>query len=453
MKRALHLIMTVALVTVISIANAQNVQCYGYARTCFNGESWQNKFVAFNTGQPDEVQAVSETLPEIWAATYLDGYVWYVTMSRSLCKAPFDGETQTMGASETVVAQLEQYNLIIDMAYNPIDGMMYYLCQDSQYFSYLKRSSLDNPSAVETIGTFSERLWTLAINSQGQAFGVAYEGGNLYQINLTNATTTLVGPTGKDVWYTQSMAFDMDTDVLYWAQFATSNDHGLFQVNTETGAATALGEIGNGTQLTGLFMVQQPTPPEPEVIYEISVEGFTAPAWGEHPDYEVEVDPDSPYTLSTVEWHRYAGNYDDHILEPEEFFDLEDVNYYLFVVVTSKDGYVFDENPLVYFDGDNTVFDAGQLTYNDYRIYTIDFQVSDPTDVTEQFQGLLSVWPNPAHHVLNIEGAEGEMVTVCDAMGRLVLQQQYKDKLDVSSLVPGVYAVSVAGSTMRFVLK
>ena len=76
MKRPLHLIMTVALLAIFSVANAQNVQCYGYARTCFNGESWQNKFVAFNTNQLGDVLAVSETLPEIWAATYLDGYVW-----------------------------------------------------------------------------------------------------------------------------------------------------------------------------------------------------------------------------------------------------------------------------------------------------------------------------------------------------------------------------------------
>jgi hypothetical protein len=268
MKRALCLWMTVMLMAILGIAHAQNTQWYGYARTCFNGETWQNKFITFTAQNPNEVQAVSETLPELWAATYLDGYVWFVTQTRSLCKAPFDPETQTIGTYETIVPSLELYNLYIDMAYNPVDGMIYYLCQDSQFNSYLKRSNLSTPSEVEVVGSFGVRMWTLAINAQGRAYGVAYEGGNLYEINLNDASTNLVGPTGKDAWYTQSMAFDLDTGELYWAQFSTSNDHGLYQVNTETGAATSLGEIGQGTQLTGLFMVPQQTPPEPEIIKE-----------------------------------------------------------------------------------------------------------------------------------------------------------------------------------------
>jgi len=71
-----------------------------------------------------------------------------------LCKAPFDEETQTIGAYETVVPALEQYNLYISMSYNPQDGMMYYLCHDSQYNMYLKRSNLATPSEVEVVGSF-----------------------------------------------------------------------------------------------------------------------------------------------------------------------------------------------------------------------------------------------------------------------------------------------------------
>ena len=154
MKKVLHVLMTVVLMGFFGIATAQNTQLYGFARTCFNGENWQNKFITFTAQNPNEVQAVSETLPELWAATYLDGYVWFVTQTRSLCKAPFDSETQTIGAYETVVPSLEPYNLYIDMAYNPVDGMMYYLCQDSQYYSYLKRSNLATPSEVEVVGSF-----------------------------------------------------------------------------------------------------------------------------------------------------------------------------------------------------------------------------------------------------------------------------------------------------------
>lgn len=679
MKKTLYLLLTAVLLAFFGIAHSQNTQWYGYAYGSFGGDPWTNKFISFDTQTPNSVQAVSETIPQIFAATYVDGYVWFVTSTRSLCKAPFNEETQTIGAYETVVSMLDQYRLFVDMAYNPMDGKLYFLCQDSQYNACLKSVSLTTPSQIEAVGDFSVRLWTLAINGQGQAYGIAYEGGDLYRINLADATTTLVGPTGKEVWYTQSMAFDLETGALYWAQLSAPNDHGFFQVNTQTGAATALGEIGaSGAQLTGLFMIAEsaapqaggevidfetgdfsqfpfnnsfdipwqifeegsgnlcmrsgnkeqhsttsaieatcnfPEPgyiyfdgkcrgegtstlndkcrfyidgtlqfeygatgsvwnsytfevtegshifkweyakdanvnpegdyfavdnimfatgspcmaptnltvttdltdatvswngnaasytlrfklvtdnewitvpgitetiyylldlaygeyvleiqsdcdegnwtsitfaiePEPTVINEIFILGFTAPSWGAHPDYDLEVDPDSHYTIADVKWHRNNDN-GDVVVEPEEYFNLEDVAYYLYVLLSPKDGFVFDEHPVVYFDGDDSAFDVGSPSYHDYRVYTIEYRVTNPTCIVEHTERLV-LWPNPAGPTLHLEGVEGEMVSVYDNTGRLVIQQRYESQLDLSNLVPGIYAVNVAGRTMKFAKK
>ncbi len=452
MKRVLLVLMTVAFTAIIGIAHAQNTQWYGYARTCFNGETWQNKFITFDAQNPNEVQAVSETLPELWAATYLDGYVWFVTQTRSLCKAPFDPETQTIGAYETVVPSLELYNLYIDMAYNPVDGMMYYLCQDSQFNSYLKRSSLAAPSEVEVVGMFSVKLWTLAINAQGRAYGVAYEDGNLYEIDLNTAATTLVGPTGKDVWYTQSMAFDLDNGELYWAQFATSNDHGLYQVNTETGAATSLGEIGQGTQLTGLFMVPQPTPPEPEMINEIYVEGFTEPVWGEHPDFDLEVAEGSHYSINEVKWY-WINPYIYGFMEEDDIFDHEDAAYYLSITFEPEEGYAFSEDVKVFYNGDPSLFDAAESYFIEdgaFMAITIGFHVPDPTGIAELTPESIAVWPNPVTNVLCLDVVDGTIVSVFDMTGRLVMQHRYEGPLEVNRLVPGLYAIKVGGCEVRF---
>ncbi len=405
------------------------------------------------TQDPNTVQAVSETLPSIWAATYLDGYVWFITQSRSLCKAPFDEETQTIGNYETVVPSLEQYNLYVDMAYNPLDGMMYYLCQDSQYNSYLKRSSLAAPSEVETVGMFSVKLWTLAINRQGKAYGVAYDGGNLYEINLDEATTTLVGPTGKDVWYTQSMAFDLDTGELYWAQFATASDHGFYQVNTETGEAISIGEIGQGTQLAGLFMVPQPMP-EPEVVDEIYVEGFTAPVWGEHPGFDLEVAADAHYSISEVSW-QYYGDLIYGFLDEDDYFDREDVSYVLAITLQPEEGYVFAEDVTVFYNGDTSVFDATESYFindGDFVAFTILYNLTDPTtDVVEQTAEGITLWPNPATNILYLDVMEGTPVSIFDMAGRLVRRQPYEGQIDVRSLAPGIYAIKAEGSMIRFV--
>ena len=442
--------MAVVLTAIFGLANASTANWYGYALYTSNGADWQNHFVSFNMQTPDAVQAVSETLPNVWAATYLDGYVWFVTSTRSLCKAPFNEETQTIGNYETVVPTLEQYNLYIGMAYNPVDGMMYYLCHDSQYNMYLKRSNLANPSVVEVVGSFGMRMWTLAINAQGRAYGVAYEGGNLYEIDLNTAATTLVGPTGKEVWYTQSMAFDLDTGELFWAQFATIDDHGLYQVDTETAAVTPLGEIGQGAQLAGLFMVPQQTPPELEIIKEIHLEGFTAPVWGEHPNYDMYVDHDEPYTLADLSWHFVYGMSDPEVL-PEELFDDEEKAYYLASKFSPKPGYRFAENPTVYYNGDDSLFDIGLVFGDDYLAFTIDFHVTNPQDVAEQSHESLSVWPNPANNILHLNVMAGSTISVFDMMGRMVLQESYDGQLDVSSLVSGIYAVKAEGCVVRFV--
>jgi hypothetical protein len=247
------------------------------------------------------------------------------------------------------------------------------------------------------------------------------------------------------------MAFDLDTDELYWAQFATTNDHGFYQVNTETGEATSIGEIGQGTQLAGLFMVPQPTPPEPEVIHEIYVEGFTAPVWGEHPDYEIEVSTEAPYIITNVSWHRYVS-YEDHVLDPDDYFDLEDVNYYLFVLLSPKEGFVFDEYPTVYFDGDSSVFAYGIPSNNDYWVYTIDYQVTDPTiGIAEQTVESISLWPNPATNILYLDVMNGTTVSVFDMTGRMVRQERYEGQINLRDLAPGVYAIKAEDFTGRFV--
>lgn len=106
---------------------------------------------------------------------------------------------------------------------------------------------------------------------------------------------------------------------------------------------------------------------------------------------------------------------------------------------------------MVYFDDDSSVFDYGILSGEDYQVYTIDYQVTDPTGISEQASTSVALWPNPALKFLYLEVAEGTSVSVFDVMGRMVKQERYEGKIDVSNLAPGVYAIKVNGVTERFV--
>ena len=190
---------------------------------------------------------------------------------------------------------------------------------------------------------------------------------------------------------------------------------------------------------------------QPVVVHGIFVEGFTAPAWGEHPDYDIEVSPTAPYTMTDVSWHRY-DSYDDHVLEPDEYFDLEDVNYYLYALLSPKEGFVFDEQPTVFFDGDTSVFSHGAFNENDYQVYTIDYQVADD-GIAEATAESFIIWPNPVDKVLYLDVADGATISIFDITGRVVRQECYKGKIDVSNLAQGIYTVKVESRIFKLVKK
>ena len=191
-------------------------------------------------------------------------------------------------------------------------------------------------------------------------------------------------------------------------------------------------------------------PTQPVVVNGIYLEGFTAPAWGEHPDYDIEVSPTAPYTITHVSWHRYVS-YDDHVLDLDEYFDLENVNYYLFVQLSPKEGFVFGEHPVVYFDGNDSIFGYGAFTGNDYRVYTVDYQVTNPTSVADQSTKSIALHPNPVEDVLYLDITNGTPITVFDMTGRMVKQERYEGQLDVRHLTPGIYTIKAEGYTVRFV--
>lgn len=203
-----------------------------------------------------------------------------------------------------------------------------------------------------------------------------------------------------------------------------------------------------------MFMV--PEKAEAEVINEIRVEGFTAPAWGEHPDFDLELPSDAHFFVEEVDWwYRYETvHWGGGPLYDYDIFDREDVYYQMDVIFAPEEGFSFDEDLTVYFNGDSSPFNS----YNSYVMWggrflaaTIYFQITDPTGISEQTQGSIAVWPNPAGNTLHLDVMEGESVSVFDMTGRMVKQERYVGKLDVSDLVSGIYAIRVGGRMVKFV--
>ena len=102
-------------------------------------------------------------------------------------------------------------------------------------------------------------LLALAIDCDGNAYGVDATGANLVSINLSNAEGTIVGPLGETPAFAQDADFDPATGTLYWSAYWLvgffGDTGGLRTINTSTGASTLVIEWGPFVGFAG-FAVQ-----------------------------------------------------------------------------------------------------------------------------------------------------------------------------------------------------
>ena len=142
-----------------------------------------------------------------------------------------------------------------------------------------------------------------------------------------------------------------------------------------------------------------------------------------------------------------------------------------FKVYRSEDGYAYEEIATVdktlheYFD----IVDAGQYTYQvtAYRSYCEstpawttdgeDFVSVEVTSVSENGEGSISVYPNPANTLMSVEAEGLEQIIICNVMGQVVYQQRCSEDgvvVSTSDLASGVYTISVKSAqgttTKRF---
>lgn len=101
-----------------------------------------------------------------------------------------------------------------------------------------------------TVGTATHTYAAMGIAKDGFAYGVASDG-NLYKIDRTTGSETLVGATGIQVanyqgsYYYQSGEIDPKSDVFYWAARDSAGVSGLYTVNLTSGAATKVGDYSS----------------------------------------------------------------------------------------------------------------------------------------------------------------------------------------------------------------
>lgn len=226
-----------------------------------SAKSW----ISFEPETAETPVSLYETELSFSAAEQVNGYVF---------AADFDGYLYVMkhGEFQPEVICKTDYTFQ-DMAYNYADGKLYALTATTQEDGSYRFNAIVNidlyTGQVHLMGYADgledgEALQVLACSKDGTFYGItsSAKDSRLYRFTIgENGDLTapvLVGSTGYQANYVQSMAFDHESGKLYWAQFYRSHflDPGqknLLEVNTETGAATAVGTMQGET--TGFYIV------------------------------------------------------------------------------------------------------------------------------------------------------------------------------------------------------
>ncbi len=173
----------------------------------------------------------------------------------------YDTDTST---GETTHEQLDyntQLNLAALETAQAADGTVYGLFYNSDGTA-VEWGTVDYSTRTRTtIAQASKVYAALGITSGGQLYGVAADG-NLYKIDKSNGSETLVGPTGLTLtnkqgqFYGQTGEINQADDTFYWCALDSGYVGGLYQVNLQNGAATKIADCGD--QFYGMYI------PEPE---------------------------------------------------------------------------------------------------------------------------------------------------------------------------------------------
>lgn len=149
-----------------------------------------------------------------------------------------------------------------DLAYNSatdeVYGVFFNVGKTSMELGVMDYATMTRSN----LGKLAQPLIVLAASPAGQLYGIGLDG-NLYKVDRSNATETLVGATGVTVStdgssaYCQSGEIDPKTGIFYWAATSPEGKTTLYQVDLNSGAASKLVNYPENTEIIALSFLDE----------------------------------------------------------------------------------------------------------------------------------------------------------------------------------------------------
>ncbi len=164
------------------------------------------------------------------------------------------GAKTTIGACNPIAGQ------VWTGATGTADGVLYASSTDSSIsYLYMVNKSTGTATVVGQI-TNAAVIIDIAINADGEMYGVDISSDELAQINPSTGAGTVVGSIGFDADYAQGMDFEEVSGTLYLAAYNVTTSRGELRVaNTSTGNSVLVDEFPDGAQTDALAFTPLPT--------------------------------------------------------------------------------------------------------------------------------------------------------------------------------------------------
>lgn len=245
-----------ALLPVAMTAQDNGREVYGWLRY---DEYDQEEYgvCKFNTNNPGDIKVIypHDQTEVACAAAFADGsyyvYLYKPDGAGNAYPHSFNRVNLSNGEMKQVADYRGMSTLFQDMAYDYSTQTMYALgYNENTYMSLLLVIDLANGNIVSQKEINENKFVALACSYDGQLYGIDVDNGDFWSIDKNTGEARSIGYTGERVSeQLQSMEFDHETNVLYWA-----GDNFWGTVDISTGAAEYAGSLGNYAQVLGLYI-------------------------------------------------------------------------------------------------------------------------------------------------------------------------------------------------------
>lgn len=235
-----------------SISADEGIEIYAFTEYNEHDEADQGLF-KFNSAKPGNITRIKQVAEWVIAGAYAEQEYYAIAsiMFRPvLCRV--DMESGVVSTIADCMMDDGGYGVPAhDMSYDVVSKTMYMIALDESDYD-------NNNSGLYTIDVATgeqhmirknvgRSLYAMAVNAEGVMYAID-DKGMLCTVDKSTGDCTDVASTGLRPLYRQSMDFDRETGVIYWAFSGAQRLGTLYTVDATTATPTLVGNIGRYEQ-------------------------------------------------------------------------------------------------------------------------------------------------------------------------------------------------------------